>query len=205
MSCPHTPAQNGRAKCKHRHITETGLAMLFHSHMPTTYWLDAFCFAIYIINRLPTPLLKGISPFELLYDVSPNYAHFHPFGCQVYPYLHDYAPHKLSPRSIPCIFLGYSSMHKGFWCMDVSTSQIYFTCHAKFDEFYFPFSNTGLISSILHLGFSLFDEPSKLVIVSPPAPSKPSSQSSMPLLSRPCGLCPSKDTSPVVLVPPAEP
>ena len=175
MSCPHTPAQNGKAKCKHRHITETGLAMLFHSHMPTTYWLDVFCCAVYIINWLPTPLLKGISPFELLHDVSPNYAHFHPFGCRVYPCLRDYAPHKLSPQGIPCIFLGYSSMHKGFRCLDISISQIYITRHAKFDEFYFPFSNTGPISSISHLGFFLFDEPSKLVVISLPAPSKPSS------------------------------
>lgn len=29
MSCPYTPAQNGRAERKHRHITETGLAMMF--------------------------------------------------------------------------------------------------------------------------------------------------------------------------------
>ena len=34
MSCPYTLAQNGRAEQKHRHITEIGLAMLFHSHVP---------------------------------------------------------------------------------------------------------------------------------------------------------------------------
>lgn len=31
LSCPHTPAQNGTAERKHRHVTEIGLAMLFHS------------------------------------------------------------------------------------------------------------------------------------------------------------------------------
>lgn len=37
ISCPYTPQQNGRAERKHRHIVETGLAMLFHSHVPASY------------------------------------------------------------------------------------------------------------------------------------------------------------------------
>uniref|UniRef100_A0A2N9HB18 Integrase catalytic domain-containing protein n=1 Tax=Fagus sylvatica TaxID=28930 RepID=A0A2N9HB18_FAGSY len=61
LSCPHTPAQNGRAERKHRHVTETGLALLFHSHIPTYFWVDAFSTAAYIINRLPTSLLRGSS------------------------------------------------------------------------------------------------------------------------------------------------
>ncbi|GKV07645.1 hypothetical protein SLEP1_g19392 [Rubroshorea leprosula] len=34
VSCPGTPEQNGVAERKHRHITETGLTMLFHANMP---------------------------------------------------------------------------------------------------------------------------------------------------------------------------
>lgn len=82
------------------------LALLFHSQLSTRFWVDAFSTAAYIINRLPTPLLEGKSPFELLYGSSPNYAYFHPFGFSVYPCLRDYMPNKFSPRSIPCIFLG---------------------------------------------------------------------------------------------------
>ncbi|GJW08870.1 zinc finger, CCHC-type containing LTR copia-type gag-polypeptide [Tanacetum coccineum] len=33
LSCPYTPQQNGRAERKHRHLVETGLAMLFHAHV----------------------------------------------------------------------------------------------------------------------------------------------------------------------------
>ncbi|GJZ79406.1 retrovirus-related pol polyprotein from transposon TNT 1-94 [Tanacetum coccineum] len=65
FSCPYTPQQNGRAERKHRHIVETGLAMLFNAHVPASYWVDAFTTATFIINRLPTPLLKNKSPFEL--------------------------------------------------------------------------------------------------------------------------------------------
>uniref|UniRef100_A0A2N9HM89 Integrase catalytic domain-containing protein n=1 Tax=Fagus sylvatica TaxID=28930 RepID=A0A2N9HM89_FAGSY len=87
LSCPHTPAQNGRAERKHRHVTETGLALLFHSHTSPRFWVDAFSTAAYIINRLPTSLLGGKSPFELLYGSSPNYAAFHP------SWLSDCCPH----------------------------------------------------------------------------------------------------------------
>jgi len=88
--------------------------MLFHSHVPLRFWVDAFSTAAFIVNRLPTPTLDDLSPFELLYGKSPIYSNFHPFGCLIFPYLRDYAPHKLSPRSRPYIFLGYSMSYHGF-------------------------------------------------------------------------------------------
>ena len=97
MSCPYTPQQNGRAERKHRHITETGLAMMFHSNVPATLWTHAFSSAAYIINRVPTKLLDNKSPYELLFSTRPNYANFRVFGCCVYPYLRDYSSHKLPP------------------------------------------------------------------------------------------------------------
>lgn len=72
MSCPYTPQQNGRAERKHRHITETGLAMMFHSHIPATLWTHAFSSATYVINRLPSKLLDTKSPYELLFSSQPN-------------------------------------------------------------------------------------------------------------------------------------
>jgi transposase InsO family protein len=42
MSCPYTPFQNGHVERKHRPITETGLALLFHSQVPLSHWVDAF-------------------------------------------------------------------------------------------------------------------------------------------------------------------
>ncbi|KAL6338576.1 hypothetical protein AAG906_021291 [Vitis piasezkii] len=46
--------------------------------------------------------------------------------------------HKFSPRNIPCIFLGYNPSHKGFHCLDPTTSKLYITHHAQFDEHHFP-------------------------------------------------------------------
>ena len=46
------------------------------------------------------------------------------FGCLCFPYLRDYAPNKLSPKSSPCVFLGYSPLHKGFRCFDRKTQSM---------------------------------------------------------------------------------
>jgi transposase InsO family protein len=189
LSCPHTPAQNGRAERKHRHVTETGLALLFHSHTSPRFWVDAFSTAAYIINRLPTSLLGGKSPFELLYGSSPNYENFHPFGCRVYPCLRDYMPNKFSPRSIPCIFLGYNPSHKGFRCLDPTTSRIYITRHAQFDETHFPFLNTSQAQPISSLQFSNFLEPSLPPTDMPPSSPAPHSPHIPQSGSNPCDIC----------------
>lgn len=34
VSCPYVPQQNGGVERKHRHLTETGLAMVFSAHAP---------------------------------------------------------------------------------------------------------------------------------------------------------------------------
>lgn len=142
FSCPYTPGQNVRVERKHRHVTETGLAMFFHSHTPMKYWVHAFNNVVYVINRLPTKIVDEKSPFELLFSSTLNYNNFHPLGCCVFPCIRDFAANKFEPRSLPCIFLGYSSSHKGFRCFDPASFRIYITRHVKFDENYFPFLST---------------------------------------------------------------
>ncbi|CAA7050582.1 unnamed protein product [Microthlaspi erraticum] len=45
------PEHNGLAERRHRHIVETGLALLSHASMPRSYWTYAFATAVYLINR----------------------------------------------------------------------------------------------------------------------------------------------------------
>nr|KYP63355.1 Retrovirus-related Pol polyprotein from transposon TNT 1-94 [Cajanus cajan] len=183
FSCPHTQAQNGRVERKHRHVLEIGLAMLYQSHVPTRYWVDAFSSAVYIINRVPSQVLSGQIPsgkipFTLLFQVAPTYANFHPFGCRVFPCLRPYMKSKFSHRSSPCIFLGYSSHHKGFKCLDLTTSRIYVSHHAQFDETCFPFAAsissfyepiTGFNSSSMFVSSSLPTRPPLVTTLSCPS------------------------------------
>jgi len=65
--------------------------MLFHATIPFHFWVKAFSTTVFIINRLPTLVLNGTSPFEILYGKSPTYATFRIFGCLCFPNLRDYA------------------------------------------------------------------------------------------------------------------
>jgi hypothetical protein len=79
VSYPHTHQQNGAIVWKHRHIVETGLALLFHAHLPLKFWDDAFSTACYLINCMPTSILKNLSPFEIMFKCSPDYTFLHTF------------------------------------------------------------------------------------------------------------------------------
>ncbi|XP_010545858.1 PREDICTED: uncharacterized protein LOC104818098, partial [Tarenaya hassleriana] len=136
---PHTPEHNGISERKHRHIVETGLTLLTHSSIPSTYWTLAFSAAVYLINRLPTSVLSFRSPFEAIYNVFPNYSKLRVFGCLCFPWLRPYSSHKLQSRSYPCVFVGYSLSQSAFLCLHVSSSHIFVSRHVTFVESEFPF------------------------------------------------------------------
>ena len=55
--------------------------------------------------------------------------------------LRPYNHHKLSYRFTACVFLGYASAHKGYICLDVSTSRLYISRDVLFHESSFPFQS----------------------------------------------------------------
>ncbi|KAG8490820.1 hypothetical protein CXB51_013997 [Gossypium anomalum] len=138
LACPYTSVQNGIVDRKYRQIFESSLSMLAHAAMPLTYWHDVFSTAIYLINILPSHFLANISPYEKLFQVSPDYSYLRTFGCMCFPNLRPYNTHKLQFRSTPCTFLGYSPCHKGYCCQDVN-GHVYVSRHVTFNEVVFPF------------------------------------------------------------------
>ncbi|GKV46548.1 hypothetical protein SLEP1_g53521 [Rubroshorea leprosula] len=57
----------------------------------------------------------------------------------------DYKKNKLEPKSLPCIFIGYSTKHKGYKCLYPPTNRIYISRHVVFDESCLPFTNLTLL------------------------------------------------------------
>ncbi|KAG8472278.1 hypothetical protein CXB51_034329 [Gossypium anomalum] len=137
---------NGVAERKHRHVVETGLTLLTQANLPIVYWGYAFCSAIYLVNRLPTPVLKGHSPYQALYRTKPTYHHLRVFGCCCFPFLRHFLKHKLEFRSQPCTFLGYSSQHKWYYCL-TPDGKVVVSRHVVFDESRFLFSASPAIRS----------------------------------------------------------
>jgi hypothetical protein len=138
LSCPHTPQQNGVAERKHRHLIQCALALLSESKLPISYWSYAVSTATHLVNRLPTPNLKQKTPWELLFHIPPDISYLKSFGCQCFPLLTPYTAHKLHPKTIPCVFLGYPSNTKGYLCLDPITKRVYTSRHVLFNETIFP-------------------------------------------------------------------
>ena len=157
VSCPHTHQQNGAVERKHRHIVETGLALLSHASIPLRFWDDAFQRACYLINRLPQTLLKNISPFEKLFHTTPEYTFLKTSGCACWPNLRTYNSHKLQPRSTQCVFLSYSISHKGYKCFHIPTGRTYISRDVIFLEAQFPFHQAQ--NSVSHSTNSILGPP----------------------------------------------
>jgi hypothetical protein len=47
--------------------------------------------------------------------------------------------HKLAPRSITCVFIGYLADHRGYRCYNINTGRVITSRHVVFDEAAFPF------------------------------------------------------------------
>ena len=139
-SPPHTPEHNGIAERKHRHIVETGLTLLHQASLPTKYWTYAFAVAVYLINRLPSQVTDAISPYAKLFGRPPNYLKLRVFGCLCFPWLRPYNTHKLQPRSLPCIFMGYSLTQSAYMCLHLPTGRLYVSRHVQFVENQFPYA-----------------------------------------------------------------
>jgi hypothetical protein len=107
--------------------------------MPLTYWEEAFLTASFLINRLPSPVTRHISPFQLLFNKPPDYNFLKVFRCACWPHLRPYNKHKLYFRSHLCVFLGYSFQHKGYRCLHLPTGRIYISRNVVFDKTQFPF------------------------------------------------------------------
>ncbi|PKI43150.1 hypothetical protein CRG98_036456 [Punica granatum] len=69
------PQQNGRVKRRHRRIFDVARALLFQASMPLEFWGDCVLTAAHLINRTPSTVLSGKTPYEILFRKFPQFDH----------------------------------------------------------------------------------------------------------------------------------
>ncbi|CAJ2652486.1 unnamed protein product [Trifolium pratense] len=155
-SCTDTPQQNVVAERKHRHIVETARSLLLSASVPCEFWGEAIRTAVHAINRIPSSITSGLSPFEKLYGSTPDYSSLKVFGSTCFVLRPQVERNKLSPRSTICVFLGYGEGQKGYRCYDSSSKKLYVSRHVVFLE-HIPFfslssdSNTPSMSELTNI------------------------------------------------------
>ncbi|KAJ0837766.1 putative RNA-directed DNA polymerase [Helianthus annuus] len=167
-TCSYTPQQNGVAERKHRHLLNLARSLLFQSGVPLKFWSDCLLTAVYIINRLPSSVLLGKSPYELVFGFKPSLAHFRVFGCLCFSTILNDSD-KLSFNAEKCVLIGYSNVKKGYKLWSLDNKREFFSRDVKFYETVFPFkseqlSNLDKVSTELnHLNF--FDIADSLTVI----------------------------------------
>lgn len=70
ISPPYTPQRVAIAERRYCHILETAKTVLHEASLPSELWSFTCQYAVYLINRLPTPIFNNESPYQKLFGRS---------------------------------------------------------------------------------------------------------------------------------------
>jgi transposase InsO family protein len=157
---PSSPQSNGIVERKNRTLTELVNAMLDTAGLSKEWWGEAILTACHVLNRVPTKN-KDITPFEEWKKKRLNLSHLCTWDCLAKVNVPINKKHKLGPKTIDCIFLGYSFHSVGYRFLiinsgvsDMHVGIIMESRDAIFFENEFPMKNapstTGHKFLILH-------------------------------------------------------
>lgn len=95
--------------------------------------------AAYLINRTPSTVLKGKTPYEYIYNKPPMYSHLRVLGALCYAHNQNHHGDKFETRSRRCVFTGYPHSQKGWRLFDLEKQEFFVSRDVIFYETEFPY------------------------------------------------------------------
>nr|GEY96269.1 retrovirus-related Pol polyprotein from transposon TNT 1-94 [Tanacetum cinerariifolium] len=128
-----TPQQNGLAERMNRTLMDKVRCLLIQSGLPKTFWAEATCTAVYLINRSPSTAIDKKTPMEMWSRHPSDYEMLRTFGCVAYSHVQQ---GKLEPRAVKCVLLGYPEGVKGYrlYRLDNESPKIVISRNVVFNE-----------------------------------------------------------------------
>ena len=112
---------------------------MFTCNVPMYLWGEAVLTATFLINRLPSRVLSFQTPYNVFLKNYPNTKLISDlpikvFGCTAFVHINQIHTSKLDPKSLKCVFVGYSPTQKGFKCYSPSTHNFFCSKDVTFLE-----------------------------------------------------------------------
>lgn len=102
--------------------------------MPLKYWWKACSISTFLINGLPTKVVKNKSPLQKLFEKKIDFSLLKYLGCKCFPFLHPYNTWKFLYHSDCYIFLGYNYAHKGYNCKSLPLGKFFINPNIIFND-----------------------------------------------------------------------
>ena len=80
---------------------------MFQGGFPLNMWTESILTTTYLMNRLPTGVLSGKSPYEMVYKIEPSLLHLRYFGCLCFATVLNES-NKFCDGSDKCVLVGYA-------------------------------------------------------------------------------------------------
>lgn len=108
--------------------------MMFEKKLPKFLWAEAVNTSVYLLNRLPTKSVNGMTPMEAWSGVQPTAKHLKVFGSLCYFHVPAVMRGKLDETAEKGIFVGYAAESKGYRVYNLNKKQIQISRDVHFDE-----------------------------------------------------------------------
>ncbi|CAI7858635.1 unnamed protein product, partial [Closterium sp. NIES-53] len=132
FTLPASPKQNGVAECRIGLVMEVACTSMIHAAAPHFLWPFAVRYTAHQLNLWPRVSLPETSPTLLWTGKDGDASRFRVWGARAF--VRDTTADKLSPRAIPCVFLGFVPDAPGWQFYDPASRRVLASQDVTFDE-----------------------------------------------------------------------
>ncbi|CAI7733325.1 unnamed protein product [Closterium sp. NIES-54] len=132
FTLPASPQQNGIVECRIGMVMDVARTSMIHAAAPHFLWPFAVQYAAHQLNLRPRVSLPETSPTLLWTGKVGDASAFRVWGSRAF--VRDLSADKLSPRAVPCVFLGFPPNAPGWQFYHPTSRRVLSSQDVTFDE-----------------------------------------------------------------------